>query len=995
MVNPHGIHTILSISLLFIVTLKLSAQTPKAASTKPVMKASTIKYDEWAQTLAARAIASEQNRGGKGKKSSKNKRSKGRVGSAKQFLLHRQLFREFPSLADQQLMLIEQTDGIWLDFLTQAASYQNLAAKYAEKSGSFASQAQKISVKTWRDVAKVRNVYYHYKTESHITLTEHTLNYVQKSRKLPVLSKAFSELKKKLSEATANQNWLVSFKELSALRRKILFSHPELDLTKLIVNKHSPGKYSHNCDQYLGRHSRSGPGLGTLKNWKLGPLYTPLLKNKLPNGDTNHPTLHFDAERVIFGFTDHSKPPNARVSHIYEAATDGSWVKQLTGTASDKRDTIGHRSTAAIEDFDPCYLPEDGIIFTSTRCQNFGRCHGSRYTPSYLLYKAGGDGSNIHPISYGEANEHFPSVLNDGRIVFTRWEYNNRNQIALHKLWSIRPDGTGISNFYGVNSATPWAINYHTYDDHSAWYADIPEAREKKYLPYMISQTRAIPNSQKVVATACAHHAYTTGTLVIVDPEKGEDGFEPIFKLTPEIDYPEAGGWHHPGAYMTPMPVSEQLFFAAYTPNPIEQQKDGAPLSWGHAIVLIDIFGGREFIYRDPEISTVSPLPLVKRKRPPIIPSALPEVADGYGTLIVQDVYKTRNDPERVIKRGDIKALRVIEVINQPTPRKMFAGENDDFARKILGTVPVHEDGSVIFKVPAGKPIYIQTLDENHMALMTERTLFHVMPGETRSCVGCHEPAGTPPVSTAPPIRRPPLNLEPPAGPQYNGGFSFKRTVQPVLDRYCISCHGLNKQVKSKVNLLGALGKTRPMDYIRGKERWTLKANYANSYKSLVTHPGMAKMAIRKSNTGPRSETVNSRPKDYFSHAGKLLPMLMNGHHDIKLDRESLERIASWADLNYIRYGNYDAKTKTEWHIPDKKAVAELRSYIKTVFGDELASQPIQSLVNIAQPDESRILKAPLSLKAGGWGQIGNGWSTTNDSRYQKMKALVDACTTE
>ncbi|MCP4375666.1 MAG: hypothetical protein GY794_05765, partial [bacterium] len=242
-------------------------------------------------------------------------------------------------------------------------------------------------------------------------------------------------------------------------------------------------------------------------------------------------------------------------------------------------------------------------------------------------------------------------------------------------------------------------------------------------------------------------------------------------------------------------------------------------------------------------------------------------------------------------------------------------------------------------------------------------------------------------------MKQPPKKLTPPAGPSYPGGFSFKRTVQPVLDRYCIKCHGLEKS-EGKINMLGALGRTRGQRYGRGAKNggWTYIPEYTDSWKSLITHPGLVKVAIRKSNFGPTSESVNSRPKELFSHAGKLVPMLLKGHEKVKLDNDSFQRIAAWGDMNYIRYGDYNRFSKAEWFVPHKHNQAALRAYIKELFGDKIAAQPIQALVNVAQPDESRILKAPLPVSAGGWGQIANGYTSTKDARYTKMLKLVMDC---
>ncbi|MCP4378943.1 MAG: hypothetical protein GY794_22550, partial [bacterium] len=836
------------------------------------------------------------------------------------------LFADFNSPEALRQMYRERADQIWKTFLRpNNGKLKTLAEGYATHCrGEDKDLAAKLAEAT-RDMAgllKVRNLYYKAMTFEAMGLAERTVAFVEKSVKLPAMRKQLAALSAKVKSADKSTDWVAMYEQISTLRRRMIFRHPALDFQTLMINKHSPSRYSHNCDQYLALHARGGPGLTLLTNWKTAPRATSLLGDKLPYGDVNHPTLSPDAKKVIFAYCCKSKNRADINKHpggyfIYQAATDGTWVKQLTGTKADKKKTIGNRRTVEVEDFDPCYLPGGGFAFTSTRSQNYGRCHGGRYTPSYLLYAADADGTNIRPISYAEGNEHFPSMLNDGRIVFTRWEYNNRNQIAFHKLWTIRPDGTGVANFYGVNSATPWANMYHDANV-PAWYDDVPAEQKSKILPYMISQTRAIPGSRKVVATATAHHSYTTGTLIVIDPDKGEDGFAPITKITPKVPYPEAEGWGYPGQYMTPCPVSEDLFFAGYSPNPINPQNTPT-LSWGHGIVLVDTLGGREPIYVDPSISCVSPLPLTPRKAPPVIPSQLPAVSDDTATLIVQNVYLTRNDPKGLIKKGDIKSLRVIEMINLPSRGYYWAGEREDFARKIWGTVPVNDDGSVMFKVPARKTLYIQTLDKNGMALLTLRSLFHLMPGERRSCTGCHEPPGTPPVTRFSAMKQPPKKLTPPAGPSYPGGFSFKRTVQPVLDRYCIKCHGLEKS-EGKINMLGALGRTRGQRYGRGAKNggWTYIPEYTDSWKSLITHPGLVKVAIRKSNFGPTSESVNSRPKELFSHAGKLVPMLLKGHEKVKLDNDSFQRIAAWGDMNYIRYGDYNRFSKAEWFVPHK-----------------------------------------------------------------------------
>ena len=969
------------LSGLMIVTVLVAATLagavrPAMAAKKPKVNSASAAYvrkANWFDSLAATVLA-------------------GRGGAIDKAMFDK-LLADFTDAEDVRQMMIEQRE-IFARGANPRGSLGALALLYAnacDEKLRDAARAMAGKVKTLDDLKRVRGMFYRSRMSAAQKLARATLTYVQATGKREAMAKGLTAVERKISAAGDDADWTALFAELCGLRRKIILSHPALRFEKLLINKHAPGAYSHNCDQYLGRHSRPGDGLVVLTNWKTSPQTKKLLAGKLPIGDTAHPMLSFDAKRVIFGFCDHTVARNRRF-FIYEAATDGSSVRKLTGTDSDPMEGWGGRKTVLIEDFDPAYLPGGGFVFTSTRSQNFGRCHGGRYVPSYLLCRAelsaAGPASNIRQISYAEANEHYPSVLNDGRIVFTRWEYINRNQIAFHKLWWCRPDGTASSNFYGVNSATPWANNYH--DTHSGgqkkWYNDVPD--RSKILPFVITETRAIPDSSKVVAVSMGHHSYTAGCLVIIDPEKGEDGFGPLTKLTPEVPHPEAEDYFAaPGNYMTPCAVNEELFFASYSPYRIKKQRQTVPVN-EYIVMLVDTLGGREPIYCDPAISCVSPTPMLARTTPPVIPSQLPDKpSKNTGTLILQNVYLTRNDPDGVIKKGEITHLRINEILPQPHTGARSAGSREDFARRILGTVPLNSDGSVIFNVPAKTAIHIQALDANGMAVLTERSLFHLMPGEVRSCVGCHEPVGTAPLAKFAARRQQPRELTPPVGPKYSGGFSFHRTVQPVLDRYCIRCHGLGK-TEGKVNLLSNYGRDSRINGMPVKPRF----DNSDAYATLTTRPGLIKMALRKGNGGVDSETVNSRPKDYFAHASKLPGMLMKGHDKakLKLDRESFQRIVDWLDMNAVRYGDY-GRDKTSSRKLNKGGEKALRAYIAECFGAKLAAQPIQSLVNVSQVDESRILKAPLALDAGGWGQIANGWKTTDDPRYKKMLALIAA----
>ena len=740
----------------------------------------------------------------------------------------------------------------------------------------------------------------------------------------------------------ATQDWSAFYFKVRALRRGLLMTHPALDFKKILINRNPPTKYSHNGDQHLGIHSRPGPGLTILTDWKNKPVATRILADKLPHGAVRNPDLAYDAKSVIFAYCDHTAPGRKRF-FLYEAAIDGAWVRQLTGTKRDEFKTWMNRATVIIEDNDPCYLPDGGIVFISTRSQSYGRCHGGRYNPAWVLYRCDANGDTIQQLSFGNENEYEPSVLNDGRIIFTRWEYTNRHEMYFHKLWWCRPDGTAVGHFYGNDTLHPMEV----------------------------VEASALPGSDKVVATAQGHHSYNTGTTILIDVNKGENGEAPLTHLTPETPYSETHGWPKPH-YSHPYPVTEDLFLVSRANHRVHNQGRVPPEN-DRAIYLIDRLGGRELIYEDPEVASFSPIAVRPRRRPPIIPEMTSAQEPGEGSMFVQNVYLTSNDPENKIKPGMIKAIRVIALGVQPRASRAPCSMTVpvEIPKKIIGTVAVNENGSAFFKVPAETALQLQILDENGMAILTEKSQNYLQRGENRSCVGCHSaPGASPGAGTAGSIARgKPVALTPPAGPQYEGGLSFMRTVQPVLDRYCIGCHGLNKTEK-EVNLIhdGRLTWPRPLKELikRGEHRLGLK--------SFMNRP----------------DPNISRPFEYFAHGNSVPAMLLTNHGGVNIDRESFQRIVDWLDLNAQCYGDL-FPNKVEQRRLDPGAVMRVREYAKEYFGKGITNQPDRALINTAQPDESRILRAPLAEAAGGWGQV-PGWESTEDAGYKKMADLVEEC---
>ncbi len=773
--------------------------------------------------------------------------------------------------------------------------------------------------------------------------TRKTIEFVHKVR--PVSDSVRRQVDALEQELDANKNDLTAFlathDKIKKVRRDVIFSHPALNFDKILINRCPPTRYSHNGDQHQGQHSRVGPGLTILTDWKSDhPKTHAILEGKLPEGSCRNPDLHYDAEKLVFAYCDHTAG-NGRGDKrffLYEAAIDGSWVRQLTGTQRDAFKTWNDRASALIEDNDPCYLPDGGLVFISTRSQSYGRCHGGRYNPAWVLHRCDLSGDNIRQISFNNENEYEPSVLNDGRIVFTRWEYTNRHEMYFHMLWWCRPDGTGISQYYGNDTL----------------------------FPMMVVEASAIPGTEKIVATAQGHHSYNTGTTVVYDVRKGENGEEPVTHITPETPYSESQGWPDPH-YSHPCAITEEIFLVSRANHRVRPQGQTPPEA-DRGIYLVYPDGGRVLIYEDPHVASFSPIAIRKRRRPPALPSVTSPSAPATGTVLIQNAYLTQNDPQGLIHPGSIKQIRVNAIGVQPHSGRSACSMTVpvEIPKKVLGTVPVDERGMAYFKVPANIALQLQLLDEDGMAILTEKSFFYLQPGENRSCVGCHAaPETSPPVSSN--FGKALRKLSRSAGPQYEGGLSFMRTVQPVLDRYCIRCHGLEK-TDGDVDLV--------MD----------DQTFPRSYQALVA---LGDHQIGRKGYKTNENTI-SRPYEYYAHGSKLPKMLLDKHGDVDMDRDSYMRIIEWLDLNAQCYGDlFGNKLEQRRIAPD--ALEELRAHAAQVVGAKMAAQPERTLINVAQPDASRILKAPLAQSAGGWGQI-ETWNSTQDEGYKKMAALVDAC---
>jgi hypothetical protein len=650
--------------------------------------------------------------------------------------------------------------------------------------------------------------------------------------------------------------------ELRRLKRQIALANPLLRFDKLLFCKQVPTSYSHLVMQYFGWRARPGGGLFILEEPGRSLASRDILGGQLAQGHVLEPRLSYDARRIVFSYVKCTGefPDPGRLAndvdegfyHIWEVNVDGTGLRQLT--------------RGPYDDLMPAYLPDGGIAFSSTRRKGYARCFGSQFSLRwhvYTLHRMDGDGQNLHALSYHDTNEWFPTVSDAGLILYSRWDYIDRDAVTHQNLWATRPDGTNPLAVWG--NATP--------------------------SPHCSFQPQPVPGSRKIIFTASAHHSITAGSIAMVDPAVSANGQQAITRLTPSVPFPEAEGNNIREYYNSPWPLSEKYFLVAYSPVPLIWEPGSNPAN-ALGVYLLDAFGNRELIYRDLEIGSANPCPLVPRPVPPVLPSILPQNPPPTGEMVLADVYQGLGG----VAPGLIKELRVVQIFPKTTPLANdpplgLAGEEN--GRAILGTVPVEPDGSAYFTVPAGKPLLFQALDHDGFAYQTMRTVAYVQPGEQLACVGCHDNRRSSPASGGLlALRRPPSAIK--ADELGGQPFSYVRAVQPVLDKQCVRCHGGERMDKG-VDLRGTPHKGFTVSY------WALCGD--RDFNGPGTNPENAARALVPRYGMRNSVQVTLPGGMYGARGSRLLKLLAVGHEGARLEPSERRRLAAWIDLNAIFYG--------------------------------------------------------------------------------------------
>jgi len=677
-------------------------------------------------------------------------------------------------------------------------------------------------------------------------------------------SRDLAELKV-LEGNTENLSAEEQYYALRRVKRRIMFAHPALDFDSvLFIDIPRPGgsEAEHETRHRLGYMAVPGGRLLTLKGLSPAGHVTKLMPHEPLHGTFWRPDLSFDARRVLVSF----HPANEKNFHIYEISIDGSGFRQVT--------------QGIYDDVDPIYLPdEEHIVFASTRGHNYVRCMPP--TNSFSLTRCDLQGKNMYIISRNNEPDYLPALLDDGRVIYTRWEYTDKPLWRAQSLWTMNPDGTVAATFWG---------------NQSVW-------------PDLLKDARQIPGSDRVMFTGSAHHDWFSGCIGIVDPRQGLNFPAGLTKVTAELAWPESGNgpadplesrhYHRSGAYsayQTPYPLSEELFL-------VSAQRQGK-----FVLYLMDTAGNKELIYQGAH-NVLHALPLKPRSKPAVIPDRVkwpsPEqrLNPEPGIIFSNNVY--HRSPAQL--QGKAKYLRVLTMDAKTYTywyKRPYASTgpvvsmvSSEGVKRILGTVPIAEDGSVHFEAPAGKALYFQLLDEEYRALQTMRSISGVMPGETRGCLGCHEMHNTTPMTQgkALALQRPPSRITaPPWGDQ---SISYMRFVQPVLDKYCGECHQGEGQARETLDLtLRGQGLFKePYVHLIGNPSW------GAAYHPPENPPpgfGIADtLLVEAFDQRDPQAYVTPEPMTKLSYKSRLIDIAASGkHHDVKVDELSRRQLIAWVD---------------------------------------------------------------------------------------------------
>ena len=800
--------------------------------------------------------------------------------------LWRWLRRDFSDAASLRQMAAEQQDNIWTqDWPFEAVNV--LAERYANATrAGLAAQARELAknVRDFADLEPVRSLYHRSRTVADtlarwkdsdlqaLRLAVEDLSQTFGSRyakgpeylqRLTELQQTVAEARRTGSQAVNVERFFSAVQQFESLRAEALLSNPLLDFDRLLLVKRKDARelnprpplrmpFPNDPLGHLNGLPVNFQGTGVLRqipfdneiavlspvrpDGRLTTLYRP--KDPVFVGDMN---LHFDAGTLLF-----SSIGSHNRFQVFEIGVDGNNLRQVTrGDESD------------VDNYDSCYLPNDRIIFGSSSCFQSVPCE-RRLDEVSMLHLMNSDGSGVRRLCFDQDHNFYPTMMSDGRVLYTRWEYTDIAHAFSARLFTLNPDGTEQRAYYASSG----------------------------YWPNRIFYAKPVPaHPTKFVGVISGHHGTArAGELVLFDVAKGRRQAEGVVQRIPGwgrkveavmVDGLVDGSWPK---FLHPYPLSDKYFLVSCWPTRESR--------WG--IYLVDVFDNMVLLHEEEGCVLLEPVPLRKTPRPPVIPDRV-NLASQEATVYLSDIHA--GEGLKGVPRGTVKKLRVFSYhfnYYGTSGIEDYIGMDGPWdVRRVLGTVPVAEDGSAYFVVPANTPLAVQPLDAEGKALQLMRSWFTAMPGEVVSCVGCHETLNAAPLERRPrALAGEPARIRPWYGPVR--GFSWDREMQPVLDKYCVGCHNGQQQADGKL----------PPDLRRAEPRILplSDAPFPPSFYALrrfVRSPGLE--------GDPRVLPV----ADYHADTNPLVRMLRKGHQNVRLDEEAWDRLVTWIDMNAPAYGTW------------------------------------------------------------------------------------------
>ena len=663
---------------------------------------------------------------------------------------------------------------------------------------------------------------------------------------LPILTELEQQVKQGFGNIySGDEAVLVNAEKAVANKRAILLANPLLNGDKILTVRYQLGNRDRRAmapelgtqsnnwsNQESARRKGFNADIVELSNLRdevqIRTIYKP--DNTSSIADLK---LHWDGDRAMFTQTMSDNRWN-----VFEVKLNNGDCKKLIDNPEPD-----------LEFYDGTYLPDGRIIANSNIGYQGVPCvNGSDPVGNMVLYTP--QSKNLRRLTFDQDANWNPVIMNNGRVMYTRWEYTDMTHYYTRIVMNMNPDGTEQKALYGSGSMFPNS----TFD------------------------VQPLPGyASAFVGIISGHHGVArSGRLILFDPAKARKGAAGMLQEIPHRNRPIVeevkdrlvdGVWPQ---FIKPSPLNDTYFLVA-------AKLDKNDL-WG--IYLVDKFDNVTCLHKMEGEGYISPIAVRKTVTPPAIPDRV-KLDDKQATVFIQDIYE--GEGLKGIPRGTVKSLRLhayeYAYVQTQSDHNWHGIQSGWDIKRMLGTVPVEEDGSVIFKIPANTPVSIQPLDKDGVAVQWMRSWLTGQPGEIVSCVGCHEDQNqiVIPKRVIASQKAPHALTPPEGGPR---SFTFDLEVQPILDRACIACHN---------------GEGKAFDLRGGKKD---NRGYGTSYLNL--HPYVHRQ-------GGEGDMVVLYPYEYHPNTSELVRLLKKGHYNVQLTDAEWRKIYNWIDYNAPDKGYFNA----------------------------------------------------------------------------------------